>query len=445
MELFSVFKAIRHCVELTTAKLVFTYPVSERRSAFHLRLFLGYFILLLCGIAFQWLSDSVANVKFIFSLPWLCSMIPDNVLSILYIGICFQLTMEQLLYRNLAAHTTDCIKGVLFYILEDFLFRTVSQEELMFGNPGFFLLYVLVRFALMLGINLIIFKFFSRGWKTEDETSIHMSHLSSVLYASMILLISFTLFMATQLYYSQNEFKYRGLFIEFFVCLLVLIVLYSIRLNNKNRLEAQLMQQLLNDRETQYHLSEQTIDIINHKCHNLKHQIEALKHVSGIERDKSIDEINQSVMIYDSIFKTGKPIVDTILTEKSLLCEKNKINLTCMVKSDAVEILDTVDLYVLLGNALDNAMEHMSVYPPSKRNMSLNIHENDAMLFIEVSNYCETAPIIKEGLPVTTKADKTLHGFGVRSMKAITEKYGGNLCIEYEDQAFTVIIGIPLP
>ena len=107
--------------------------------------------------------------------------------------------------------------------------------------------------------------------------------------------------------------------------------------------------------------SAENVDLINRKCHDLKHQIAALRRISDRrEREESIQALEQSVMIYDSVVKTGNDILDTVLTEKSLLCESRGITLTCVADGDCLDFMDGVDIYTIFGNALDNAIESVT-------------------------------------------------------------------------------------
>ena len=52
--------------------------------------------------------------------------------------------------------------------------------------------------------------------------------------------------------------------------------------------------------------------------------------------------------------------------------------------------------------------------------------------------------MFSDGLPMTTKQEKAHHGFGVKSMRRITEKYDGDLSMNAEDGVFTLNILFPL-
>ena len=98
--------------------------------------------------------------------------------------------------------------------------------------------------------------------------------------------------------------------------------------------------------------------LINHKCHDLKHQISAMRAItSPEEREKYLREVEDSVQIYDAIVQTGNEVLDTVLTEKSLFCAANNIKINCIVDGRQMDIFEPVDLYTIFGNALDNAIE----------------------------------------------------------------------------------------
>ena len=114
--------------------------------------------------------------------------------------------------------------------------------------------------------------------------------------------------------------------------------------------------------------------LIDHKCHDLKHQIRALEHVSEGERSDYIRELEDAIGIYDAVVETGNEVVNTIISEKTLICGRRDIRLSCIVDASHLDFMATLDIYALLGNALDNAIENVSKYQDTdKRIISLTI------------------------------------------------------------------------
>ena len=60
---------------------------------------------------------------------------------------------------------------------------------------------------------------------------------------------------------------------------------------------------------------------------------------------------------YDALFSTGNQAIDAILNEKSLYCSQRGIALNCLVDGSAVGHMEYVDIYSLVGNIMDNAIE----------------------------------------------------------------------------------------
>lgn len=112
-------------------------------------------------------------------------------------------------------------------------------------------------------------------------------------------------------------------------CVFILAILFDVTDRDKARSEVQIMKEMMRREKEQYRLSKENIDLINIKCHDLKHQIQALRENAS---EQYIKKIEDAVMFYDSVAKTGNDVLDVILTEKTLLCEQNRIKFTCVAR-----------------------------------------------------------------------------------------------------------------
>ena len=231
-----------------------------------------------------------------------------------------------------------------------------------------------------------------------------------------------------------------------FCCVFALWIQTSMNEKVSIETEYRTQQQLWKMQREQYQISKENIDIINRKCHDLKYQVAALRQEqSERKRSESLDAIENSVLIYDSIASTGNEVLDTILTERSLNCEKEHISWTCVAEGSKLSFIDPVDSYILFGNILDNAIESVrKLEDPAKRVVSTNIYTRKNMAVIQVENYYSGTIELEKGLPKTTKEDSDSHGFGMQSIKKITEKYGGSISIDTDGQIFLLSILLPL-
>ncbi len=197
------------------------------------------------------------------------------------------------------------------------------------------------------------------------------------------------------------------------------------------------LEYMLHQEKQQHEMAKENISIINIKCHDLKYQIAQLEAMDDrAQRQSSIRELEQSVMIYDSMVETGCGALDLVLTEKSLICEKHKIKLSSMVDGAKLNFLSTSDIYALFGNALDNAIESVCKADEERRIISLKVFAEKQMLFIHLDNYCAEPPKFVGEYPVTTKDNDLFHGFGTRSIRYIVQCYHGDVKMSWSDYFF---------
>ncbi len=204
----------------------------------------------------------------------------------------------------------------------------------------------------------------------------------------------------------------------------------------KNELDA--TQYLLREKERQYNISKANIELINLKCHDLRHQIRSIGEQKSLAAD-AIKEIEQSINIYDAAVRTDNEVLDTILTEKSLLCARDGISLTCMVDGHSLDFMTAADVYSLFGNALENAMDAVMRLDEQKRNISVAVHKVGDMVSVNITNQFDgNVELDADGLPVTKKDDRDFHGIGIKSIRNIAEKYNGICSVATENNKFVL-------
>ena len=230
----------------------------------------------------------------------------------------------------------------------------------------------------------------------------------------------------------------------FCACILVLALQLSLRSEVKLLAALSTERRIRQKMQEQYKLSRENIDQINRHCHDLRHQIAGLRFVEDAEsRNDVLHEIEQSVMIYDTAVKTGNEVLDTVLTEKSLICARNQISWTCMADGSGLRSISPVDLYTVLGNALDNAIESSKRLEEGRRIIRVVVRQIAGGTFIQISNYYDSLISGADGHLQTTKADKQNHGFGLASIERIVRQYGGTITIDTDGGIFLLSLLIP--
>ncbi len=188
-----------------------------------------------------------------------------------------------------------------------------------------------------------------------------------------------------------------------------------------------------------------TFDMINMKYHDLKHQIAGLRsEMSDEERKKWIDTLEQELESYSPELQTGNSVLDTLIAGKMMNCRANNIKITCVADGNILDFMHVADICTVFGNALDNAIESVSlIEDPEKRLIHMAISPKKNFVLIQINNYCENRITMKNGYPVTTKADKGNHGFGLKSIRYTLEKYHGTVNFDIKDNWFELKMLIP--
>lgn len=177
--------------------------------------------------------------------------------------------------------------------------------------------------------------------------------------------------------------------------------------------------------------------------HDLKNHMLTLERflING-EYDKAINYMKtlQTAHVEVGAYKwTGIEIIDFILNYKKEAAEKRGISFVIDADSLMIEGIEEADLCALFGNLLDNAIEGCE-REEGKREIRISIRRIQEMLLIKAVNTCQSVPTRKDGFFLSAKEDKGLHGWGIKSMKMIAEKYGGTMKCEHKKGEFNVVL-----
>lgn len=114
--------------------------------------------------------------------------------------------------------------------------------------------------------------------------------------------------------------------------------------------------------------------------------------------------------------------------------------MNCIADGTLLSALEASDMYSLFGNLLDNAISAVENLPDRSKVIKLSVHELNGFPVIKIANDYEGELVFEGGLPRTTKENKAYHGFGMKSVKKICEKYNAELRISAEGGIFRLSI-----
>ncbi|MBO7364998.1 MAG: sensor histidine kinase [Lachnospiraceae bacterium] len=200
------------------------------------------------------------------------------------------------------------------------------------------------------------------------------------------------------------------------------------------------MQNFLKSKQQYYEISKEGIRSLQTKCHDLKHQIALIRSTEGkLEFDRLVEGLETSINEYNTVIHTGNDAIDVVLTEKNIIFITNRIKFTYIVDGSLFSFMPDLDIYTLFGNALDNAIEGaMKIENPEERMVSLRAGQHGDYVTIHIENSFDGEIRYSNGLPVTTKPDDGLHGFGVHSLMDVAEKYDGSLRFDQNGSFFVL-------
>ena len=244
--------------------------------------------------------------------------------------------------------------------------------------------------------------------------------------------------------YSNEIFIMRTL--TDFGGVIILLLYHNLIVEVSARTEAELEQQLLQMQYSNYQISQESIDLINQKYHDLKHQISALRYeLNDEEKYGYLTQMEDEIRQYEAENKTGNKVLDTILTAKSLVCQNQRITMTVVADGNLLGFMSTMDLSALFGNALDNAIRGAaSVADENERLIRVVVCEQMGLVLVKIENrYAGEVRFDGKDL-MTTKNNKDYHGYGVKSIRKTVEKYDGTVTIRTEDGWFLLSILFPV-
>lgn len=418
--------------ELIVAEAMFTFRF-KRRTLFPVRCALAIVLCFLIALFFPIMSYGPYYTSFMFTSFF--------VIVLLAIKFCFKEPMINVLFSGIAGYTTQHIAYELYELLV-----TVSG----IGTSGFYGEEAIGLFQSPVSVVFYIASYILCYWigfaffalKIRKNEDLELTNYVLLLLIAMVLIFDIVLSLFLTYHAQKNKdniFVVAICIYNIVCCYLVLIIQFEFFVRRKLEKELILSNQLRIKEREQYIIAKENVELINEKCHDLKHQIRAIGK-NMVVNEVALKKIADLINIYDSTLKTGNETLDIILTEKSLLCNKKGVNLSCIVDGKQLGFMAEDDIFSLFGNLIDNAIEAVVDLEEDKRSIGIIVKMVGTFLSINIHNYYKNEISFVDGLPVTTKHDKNYHGFGMRSVRRICDKYNGDMVIRTDDGVFNVNI-----
>ena len=180
--------------------------------------------------------------------------------------------------------------------------------------------------------------------------------------------------------------------------------------------------------------------------HDYHNHIQALLALVGNEEKtrEYLFRLNDDLTTVDTVLKTGNVMVDAILNSKLSLIKSRQIAVNAKAVVPACLQVSEIDLCVIIGNLLDNAMEAcLKQEEEADRFIRIFIGVMKGQLYLSVTN-STGGEIRKEGKRYLSTKDSPSHGFGLMRVDRIAEKYDGYVNRQHEEGVFATKVLLPL-
>lgn len=185
---------------------------------------------------------------------------------------------------------------------------------------------------------------------------------------------------------------------------------------------------------------EQNQELIHDTKHHFLIVQEYLKNEEYENLQKYVKQINDEFQRTVPKVYTGIKILDFILEQKRVVAQKSGIRYeidTMLLTGIPTTEQETCALF---GNLLDNAIEACCLVKTEEKWIKIQIQQINQLLSIELLNTFEIPCIRKQGVFETIKEERSVHGYGIKSMRRIVDKYQGIITYEEKEKIFTTKI-----
>ena len=312
----------------------------------------------------------------------------------------------------------DVISVVIFQLCG------VNSDALMASNPARAML-LIVAHILLLGI-IIILCIINRKSVTKMSVRVLLPVLPCWVI-SILLGFVFTWQCVVMGY------EWHPLFLAVLIGLLYTNII-MIYFTNKTSEQAQLKKDF-EIAEHHYAMQQEYYDqlrVQQEETRALWHDISKYLRASQVENsDAALQEVQQMLDSISQVVDVNNRVVSVILNEYFQTAKDAGVSIELDVMVPTELFVTAADLYVLLGNTLDNAIEACMELSREQRRISLKLKKHNSMLYYEISN-----PYDEKHLH---RVRGNYHGFGLKTVAKCVDKYRGKLDVSTTNGVFQVV------
>lgn len=176
--------------------------------------------------------------------------------------------------------------------------------------------------------------------------------------------------------------------------------------------------------------------------HDLNNQLITLYELISNQNIKQAKELLSSLTEQTKLKQlystTGYFPIDSIINYKLQFAEQDKINIKTQISIPSEINIEITDIITVLGNLLDNALKAVKLLSDNQRYINIKISYTQGRLVIRIKNPYFDKIKLENNQIISTQKDSNIHGYGLRNVNKIADKYNGIMITDYKNHIFTV-------
>lgn len=412
--------------ELLLATSVYVFKLRRRN---HFWLWLVLCLSCFIGFAYSWSLIPYINsvTSIIFSILFFFIAFFGLIGSLM---ACFKVNIQAAMFLGTAGYAMQHFTYKLIQIVIGSIEKGIpSFVDNNYGIYGIYASFVIISLP-------IFYNMFGKKIHNNETLIIEDSRLLIISIILIICTVILNLIYESFVKVSNLTLFIVGCLFDMVCCFLTLFIEFEM-LKSKELSEAYIqMKTIWESEKKQLEISKENMDYMKILAHDLKHELN--ESTLLISKDK-VDELNRRIAAFGNSIKTGNDILDLVIAERTLIVQKENINLSIIADGSVLSNMKQSDCYSLFMNIMDNAIDAVKELPKDQREISLAVRESMGMILIHEVNPFKGTLNFKDGLPQTTKRDSMYHGFGTKSIKGIVDSYSGDCEISIKDNNIYVL------
>lgn len=412
--------------ELLLATSVYVFKLRKRN---HFWLWLVLCLSCFIGFAYSWSLIPYINsvTSIIFSILFFFIAFFGLIGSLM---ACFKVNIQAAMFLGTAGYAMQHFTYKLIQIVISSIEKGIpSFVDNNYGIYGIYASFVIISLP-------IFYNMFGKKIHKNETLIIEDSRLLIISIILIICTVILNLIYESFVKVSNLTLFIVGCLFDMVCCFLTLFIEFEM-LKSKEISEAYVqMKTIWESEKKQLEISKENMDYMKILAHDLKHELN--ESTLLISKDK-VDELNRRIAAFGNSIKTGNDILDLVIAERTLIVQKENINLSIIADGSVLSNMKQSDCYSLFMNIMDNAIDAVKELPKDQREISLAVRESMGMILIHEVNPFKGTLNFKDGLPQTTKGDSMYHGLGTKSIKGIVDSYSGDCEISIKDNNIYVL------